>query len=77
VVQVWVPERKDGVIHREGSYNARMAMSKQSGPEKQEDMWIAHTELAVAPGLSGSPISDTHRGLVPGRINPRRKGDLP
>src|ERR1039458_4471858 len=27
-----------------------MAMSKRSGAEKQEDIWIAHTELAVAPG---------------------------
>src|SRR5215472_4519777 len=27
-----------------------MAMSKWSGGEKQEDLWIAHTELAVAPG---------------------------
>ena len=25
-------------------------MSKRSGSEKQEDIWIAHTELAVAPG---------------------------
>ncbi len=25
-------------------------MSKRSGGEKQEDIWIAHTELAVAPG---------------------------
>src|SRR5215469_8993640 len=27
-----------------------MAMSKRSGGEKQVDIWIAHTELAVAPG---------------------------
>src|SRR5579864_3658954 len=27
-----------------------MAMSKRSGGEKQEGIWIAHTELAVAPG---------------------------
>src|SRR6201987_4631409 len=27
-----------------------MAMSKRSGGEKQEDIWIAHTELAGAPG---------------------------
>jgi len=27
-----------------------MAMSKRSGGEKQEDIWIAHRELAVAPG---------------------------
>src|ERR1700680_4663653 len=27
-----------------------MAMNKRSGEEKQEDIWIAHTELAVAPG---------------------------
>src|SRR6202167_3631713 len=27
-----------------------MAMSKRSGGEKQEDIWIAHAELAVAPG---------------------------
>ena len=27
-----------------------MAMSKRGGGEKQEDIWIAHTELAVAPG---------------------------
>src|SRR6202041_727637 len=27
-----------------------MAMSKRRGGEKQEDIWIAHTELAVAPG---------------------------
>src|SRR6204780_1141848 len=27
-----------------------MAMRKRSGGEKQEDIWIAHTELAVAPG---------------------------
>ena len=27
-----------------------MAMSKRSGGERQEDIWIAHTELAVAPG---------------------------
>jgi hypothetical protein len=27
-----------------------MATSKRSGEEKQEDIWIAHTELAVAPG---------------------------
>src|ERR1700729_3356871 len=27
-----------------------MAMSKRSGGEKQEDIWIAQTELAVAPG---------------------------
>jgi len=25
-------------------------MSKRSGGEKQEDIWIAHTELAVPPG---------------------------
>jgi hypothetical protein len=25
-------------------------MSKRSGGEKQEDIWIAHTELGVAPG---------------------------
>jgi hypothetical protein len=28
----------------------RMAMSKRSGGEKQEDIWIAHTELAIGPG---------------------------
>src|ERR1035438_3038694 len=27
-----------------------MAMNKRSGGEKQENIWIAHTELAVAPG---------------------------
>ena len=27
-----------------------MAMGKRSDLEKQEDLWIAHTELAVAPG---------------------------
>jgi hypothetical protein len=27
-----------------------MAMSKRSGGEKQEDIWIAHTEFAVPPG---------------------------
>src|SRR5450755_2079280 len=27
-----------------------MAMSKRSGGEKQEGIWIAHTELAEAPG---------------------------
>jgi hypothetical protein len=27
-----------------------MAMSKRSGGENQEDIWIAHAELAVAPG---------------------------
>ena len=27
-----------------------MAMSKRSGRENKEDIWIAHTELAVAPG---------------------------
>jgi transposase len=27
-----------------------MAMGKRSGGEKQEDIWITHTELAVAPG---------------------------
>src|ERR1700677_1923619 len=27
-----------------------MAMNKRSGGEKQKDIWIAHTELAVAPG---------------------------
>src|ERR1700676_502137 len=27
-----------------------MAMNKRSGGEKQEDIWIAHRELAVAPG---------------------------
>src|ERR1039458_10223387 len=27
-----------------------MAMSKRIGGEKQEDIWIAHTELARAPG---------------------------
>ena len=29
-----------------------MAMSKRSGGEKQEDIWIAHTELAVAPATT-------------------------
>jgi hypothetical protein len=29
-----------------------MAMSKRSGGEKQEDIWIAHTELAVPPAIS-------------------------
>jgi transposase len=27
-----------------------MAMNKRSGGEKQEDLWISHTELAIAPG---------------------------
>jgi hypothetical protein len=48
VVQVWVPETKNGVIHRDSLSNARMAMSKRSGGEKPEDIWIAHKELAVA-----------------------------
>ena len=50
-----------------------MAMSKRSGGEKQEDIWIAHTELAVAPGhpfykrlnelLEGSGFDELVEGL--------------
>ena len=32
-----------------------MAMSKRSGGEKQEDIWIAHTELAVDTELAVAP----------------------
>ena len=40
-----------------------MAMSKRSGGEKQEDIWIAQTELAVAPG---HPFYKRLNGLLEG-----------
>src|SRR5712664_3229972 len=53
-----------------------MAMSKRSGGEKQEDIWIAHTELAVAPGhpfytrlnelLEGAKFDEFVEGLCAG-----------
>jgi transposase len=36
--------------HRRHLSLLREAAAKRSGGEKQEDIWIAHTELAVAPG---------------------------
>src|ERR1035438_8647891 len=37
-------------MHRLGLYNRRMAMGTRKQREKQEEIWIAHTELAAAPG---------------------------
>src|SRR5258708_36678472 len=37
-------------MHRLGLENRRMAMGTRKQREKQEDLWIAHTELAAAPG---------------------------
>src|SRR5271167_4977699 len=38
------------MIHSLCFYNARIAMGTRKQREKQEDIWIAHTELASAPG---------------------------
>jgi transposase len=38
------------MIHSVCFYNARMAMGTRKQREKQEDIWIAHSELASAPG---------------------------
>src|SRR5271167_664546 len=38
------------MIHSLCFYNARIAMGTRKQREKQEDIWIAHTELATAPG---------------------------
>ena len=56
-------------------------MSKRSGGEKQEDIWIAHTELAVAPGhpfykrlnqlLEGSRFDEFVEGLCVGFYHAR------
>jgi transposase len=58
-----------------------MAMSKRSGGEKQEDIWIAHTELAVAPGhpfykrlnelLEGARFDEFVEGLCAGFYHAR------
>jgi transposase len=58
-----------------------MAMSKRSGGEKQEDIWIAHTELAVAPGhpfykrlnelLEGAKFDELVEGLCVGFYHAR------
>src|SRR5215831_4509518 len=58
-----------------------MAMSKRSGGEKQEDIWIAHTELAVAPGhpfykrlnelLEGARFDEFVEGLCVGFYHAR------
>src|SRR6266403_2158740 len=58
-----------------------MAMSKRSGGEKQEDIWIAHTELAVAPGhpfykrlnelLEGAGFDELVEGLCAGFYHAR------
>jgi transposase len=60
-----------------------MAMSKRSGGEKQENIWIAHTELAVAPGhpfykrlnelLEGAGFDELVEGLC-GRFYHARLG---
>jgi transposase len=72
---------KTDVIHRDSSWNARMAMSKRGGVEKQEDIWIAHTELAVAPGhpffkrlnelLEGARFDEFVEGLCVGFYHAR------
>ncbi len=54
---------KDDVIHRAAGYSASMAMSKRIGGDKQEDIWIAHTELARAPG---HPFYERRPSLPPG-----------
>src|SRR5437660_12866314 len=56
-------------------------MSKRSGGEKQEDIWIAHTELAVAPGhpfykrlnelLEGARFDEFVEGLCAGFYHAR------
>ena len=58
-----------------------MAMSKRSGGEKQEDIWVAHTELAVAPGhpfykrlnelLEGAKFDEFVEGLCAGFYHAR------
>ncbi len=58
-----------------------MAMSKRSGGEKQEDIWVAHTELAVAPGhpfykrlnelLEGAGFDEFAEGLCAGFYHAR------
>src|SRR5208282_4148132 len=58
-----------------------MAMSKRSGGEQQEDIWIAHTELAVAPGhpfykrlnelLEGAGFDELVEGLCAGFYHAR------
>jgi hypothetical protein len=66
-----------------------MAMSKRSGGEKQEDIWIAHTELAVdtelavAPGHACCEPESWWNPKTPGKNNAptadssnRRKGPL-
>ena len=58
-----------------------MAMSMRSGGEKQEDIWIAHTDLAVAPGhpfykrlnelLEGARFDEFVEGLCVGFYHAR------
>jgi transposase len=58
-----------------------MAMSKRGRGEKQEDIWIAHTELAVAPGhpfykrlnelLEGAGFDEFVEGLSAGFYHAR------
>src|ERR1700686_2284431 len=58
-----------------------MAMSKRSGGEKQEDIWIAHADLAAAPGhpfykrlnelLEGSGFDEFVEGLCAGFYHAR------
>jgi len=45
VVQVWIPKEKGCVIHSDHPYNAPMAMGRREQQGRQEEFWIAHTEL--------------------------------
>ena len=45
VVQVWIPKEKRCVIHSDHPYNAPMAMGRRKQQRRQEEFWIAHTEL--------------------------------
>jgi hypothetical protein len=37
--------KKDCVIHSAGSQNARMGMGRRAKQRRQDELWIAHTEL--------------------------------
>jgi transposase len=42
-------DEKDFIIHSDRSQNAPMAMGTRKQRERQEDFWVAHTEIASAP----------------------------
>jgi len=64
VVQVWIPKEKGCVIHSDHPYNAPMAMGRREQQRRQEEFWIAHTEL---PRTAAHPFYEQLNRLLEAR----------